>query len=134
MTQIKKLDFSDLFGATVSGLCAIHCTLTPLFFAARPLLQNSAEAHAHGSAFWASLDFVFLVLSLIAVWFSSRHTSHKNIKWILWIGWIFFAAGLLLEQLDFSAAIWLMYIGSITLIITHVQNYRYCKRCKEAAC
>lgn len=134
MSEVKRIDISDMFGAAVSGLCAIHCTLTPLFFAAKPLLDSSMEGHAHGGSFWSALDYVFLVLSVIAVWYSSRHTTHAKIKWILWISWLFFATGLVLEQFDFGPAKWLMYIGSFALIITHLQNYRYCQKCKDGTC
>ena len=32
---------SDLLGIMASGLCAVHCAVTPFFFAARPLLDNA---------------------------------------------------------------------------------------------
>ena len=122
---------SDLLGAFASGLCAIHCTLTPIFFLAKPMLDNSIEIHAHGNSFWTALDYVFLVLSLVAVWFSSKHTSHKAIKWVLWIAWIVFSIGLLSERIHFENGIWLMYAGSITLVIAHIINYRHCRNCKK---
>ena len=123
----KKINRSDLIGAAASGLCAIHCTLTPILFAAKPVLEGTMGVHAHGGGFWAVLDYTFLVLSLAAVWYSARHTNHATIKRILWIAWLVFAAGLLSEPLDLSYGKWLMYIGSVTLVITHLQNYRYCK-------
>lgn len=119
---------SDLLGAAASGLCAIHCTLTPIFFAAKPVLDSTLGEYAHGGGFWAALDYVFLVLSLLAVWYSARHTSHKTIKWVLWVAWGVFAIGLLSEPLDFTHGKWLMYAGSITLVVAHLQNYRYCQR------
>ncbi|MEL6277075.1 MAG: MerC domain-containing protein, partial [Bacteroidota bacterium] len=80
----NKIGRSDLLGVTASGLCAIHCTLTPLLFAAKPVMDTAVGEHAHGSAFWAILDYAFLALSLVAVWYSARHTSHSTIKWVLW--------------------------------------------------
>ncbi len=131
MNFTHKINQSDIFGAAVSGLCAVHCTLTPLFFASRPLLERSFGEHAHGSGFWAALDYVFLFLSLLAVWYSARHTTHKTLKWVLWGAWLVFAIGLLSEPLDFSHGIWLMYAGSIALVLAHIQNYRYCQRCDQ---
>lgn len=130
----RKLSRSDILGATASGLCAIHCTLTPLLFAAKPLLEGTAGGHAHGVGFWAVFDYVFLLLSLAAVWFSARHTSHPTIKWILWAAWAVFALGILAEPLGLSFGKWLMYTGSITLVIAHLQNHRYCRSTEENKC
>ncbi len=130
----KKINQSDLLGAAASGLCAIHCALTPLIFAAKPVLEGAVGEHAHCTGIWAVFDYVFLVLSLVAVWYSARHTGHATIKRILWIAWVVFAVGLLSEPLHLSHGIWLMYAGSITLVITHVQNYKYCQKCKDDVC
>ncbi|MGF1557111.1 MerC domain-containing protein [Paucihalobacter sp.] len=129
-TLIKQKQ-SDIFGATISGICAIHCTLTPLLFAAKPLLQTTVDAHEHASDFWHALDYVFLILSLLAVWYSSVHTNHKTIKWGLWLAWLIFSLGIISEQLHLENGIWLMYLGSIGLIVTHIKNYRFCKKCKS---
>jgi hypothetical protein len=130
MTTIKNLNWSDILGVMASGLCAIHCAITPVFFLARPLLEHSTDAHGDGHGFWSLLDYVFLVVSLVAVWYSSKHTTHKNIKWILWSAWIVFATGLGSEIFSFQYGIWLMYAGSVALIIAHIKNYRFCKKCK----
>ncbi len=128
MNQVKKLDYSDWFGAAVSGLCAIHCTLTPLFFAAKPIWKSTMGEHSH--FVWGMLDYVFLTLSLLAVWYSARHTTHTTLKWVLWASWGIFAVGLLSEPFDYPFGKWLMYAGSIILIIAHVKNYRHCQQCR----
>ena len=117
---------SDLFGAAVSGLCAIHCTLTPLFFAARPLLETSLHDLPHTAAWWASLDYVFLLLSLAAVGYSAHRTDSKAIRVTLWGAWAVFACGLLLEPLEISLAKAMMYAGSAALIVAHLLNHRHC--------
>lgn len=128
MGQMEKLSYSDLLGAAASGLCAIHCALTPVFFAARPVLESTIDKHSHGTGFWAILDYIFLVLSLVAVWYSSRHTNHKVIKKVLWWAWGIFAIGLLSETIHFYYGKWFMYVGSITLVVAHLYNHRYCKK------
>ena len=125
---------SDFLGVLASGLCAIHCAVTPVFFIAKPFIHSSVNYHSHGSGFWAMLDYVFLVLSLIAVWFSSKHTNLKSIKWVLWSAWIVFSIGLLSERIHFENGIWLMYSGSAALVIAHVINYRHCQKCKKESC
>lgn len=125
---------SDLFGAFASGLCLIHCALTPLLFAARPMIDSAIDAHGyghtHGPVFWWMFDFVFLGLSFIAVYFSTRQSGHKLYKTLLWLFFVVFAAGLLSELVHFEMGIWLMYTGSIGLVITHIKNYRFCKQCQ----
>ncbi|WP_422080146.1 MerC domain-containing protein [Ulvibacterium sp.] len=125
--QMEKLSYSDLLGAVASGLCAIHCALTPVFFAAKPVLESTMGQHSHGEGVWALLDYLFLILSLAAVWYSARHTNHIRIKRVLWGAWAVFAIGLLSEPFHLHHGKWFMYIGSITLVVAHVYNHRYCR-------
>lgn len=130
MNQTKKIDYSDWLGAAASGLCAVHCALTPLLFAAKPALAGIVDEHAHGHGLWSSLDYIFLTLSLFAVWYSARHTTHPTLKWVLWIAWAVFAVGLLLEPFELAFGKWLMYAGSFALVIAHIKNYQHCQNCK----
>lgn len=131
---LLKQNKSDLLGALASGLCAIHCAVTPVMVIAKPFMHSSANYHSHGSGFWAMLDYVFLVLSLLAVCFSSKHTTHKTIRWVLWISWLVFTVGLLSEKIHFKHGIWLMYAGSIALVLAHMTNYRHCRNCENESC
>lgn len=131
--KFKKLKNSDFFGVTISGLCAIHCSITPLLFAAKPLLQDTIS-HKNESGIWESLDYFFLVLSLAAVWYSSIYSKLNVIKWALWISWLIFSFGLMSEHYNTTYGIWMMYIGSICLIISHIINHRYCKKCQKEQC
>ena len=119
--------YSNLLGAAASGLCALHCAATPLFFAAKPVLESTVEHHAHGSPFWAALDYVFLVLSFLAVWYSAKNTDHQTLKKILWFGWVLFAIGLFSEPFHLPYGSWLMYAGSIILVVTHLKNFQHCR-------
>ncbi len=123
---------SDILGIIASGLCAIHCAITPLIFLSRPFFGPQVAQHAHGNAFWASLDYVFLVLSLVAVWWSSKHTHFTLIKIGLWSAWFIFTIGLLSEIFHYDFGMWMMYAGSALLIIMHIWNYRYCNACKKS--
>ncbi|WP_299895587.1 MerC domain-containing protein [uncultured Aquimarina sp.] len=130
MYRIEKINYSDWLGVTTSSLCAVHCTLTPLFFATRPILENTLNKHGHGAGFWALLDYLFLGLSLIAVWYSARHTSNSIVKWIFWSAWSIFTIGLLSELFHISYGKWLMYVGSFMLIGMHLLNLFNVKKVK----
>ena len=131
MYRIEKINYSDWLGVATSSLCAVHCTLTPLLFATRPILESTLDKHGHGAGFWTLLDYLFLGLSLIAVWYSSRHTSNSIIRWIFWSAWSIFTIGLLSELFHFSYGKWLMYTGSIALIGMHLFNLFYVKKVKH---
>jgi hypothetical protein len=122
-------NYSNLLGAAASGLCAVHCAATPLLFAAKPILEHATmdHGHAHGSSLWAVFDYVFLVLSFVAVWYSARHTDHRLLKRILWISWSVFAVGLLSESFHLPYSHWLMYGGSIALVVAHLKNFQHCR-------
>lgn len=129
MEIIRNSNYSNLLGATASGLCAIHCAATPLLFAAKPVLEHAATEHGHaqGSPLWAAFDYVFLLLSFVAVWYSVRHTNHRTLKRVLWASWGVFATGILFEAFHLPYGHWLMYSGSIALVIAHVKNYQHCR-------
>ena len=130
---------SDLFGMFASGLCAVHCAATPFFFAARPLLDNAATCSQSGCCSnapwqWAMLDYLFLFISLVAVWYSAKHTTNQLVKFLLWAAWGCFALGLFLEGGAFEFSKWIMYTGSAGLVATHIVNYRYCRTCRAQCC
>lgn len=131
MEITQNSNYSNLLGAAASGLCAIHCAITPFIFAAKPLLEHAhgghEHGHAHGSPLWAAFDYIFLVLSFIAVWYSVRITNHRTLKLVLWVSWAVFAAGILFEAFELPYGHWLMYSGSIALVIAHLKNYQYCR-------
>ena len=123
MNQTKKARYSDWLGASASGLCIIHCMLTPLIFTAKPLYFGMIGQQVHTHGLWPALDYIFLILSLLAVWYSAQNTPHATLKWVFWTAWMVFAFGLLFEPHQFALGHWLMYIGSITLVIAHIKNY-----------
>ncbi len=131
MNLFKKSSYSDWLGVLASGLCVAHCAMIPLIFSAKPVFYGMIDRQVHNHGAWASLDYIFLVLGLLAVYYSARHTAHVTLKWILWLAWGVFAFGLLSEPLELSFGKWLMYASSITLVIAHIGNYRYRQQCKN---
>ena len=124
----------DLVGMFASGLCAIHCAITPFIFVAKPFLNQvvgSSELNcAHAPLAWRLFDFFFLFVSLLAVGYSAKNSDRLAIKRTFWISWSFLFVGLVTAKFFGHA---LMYIGSFALVATHFINFRYCRACLQAA-
>ena len=79
----------------VSGLCLIHCIATPFIFIAQTCTRTCC---AETPVWWKTMDYIFLVVSLAAVWFSAKETSKSWLKIILWINWVLLALVLIFEE------------------------------------
>ena len=69
---------------------------------------------------WDKLDYVFLFISLVAVYHAASHAATRNIKLLLWLFWVFFAIAIVFQPVMH----WMAYIASAGLIGTHVTNIR----------
>lgn len=107
---------SDWMGIASSVGCIIHCLLMPV------LLSGAASFTAHEEYHW--LDFLFLALAAVAVWFSARKTNLLAVRILLIAAWAVFAGSIIWEEtLPFASV--LMYAGSVLLIVGHVLNLRH---------
>ncbi|MEM9888192.1 MAG: MerC domain-containing protein [Bacteroidota bacterium] len=122
---------SNVFGALASGLCLIHCLATPLFFMAQAASHHDHDHHHHGAGWWSGLDYVFLAVSAIAVFYSARNSSLKWMPSALAASWVVLAFLIINEKLHLMhlphEAI---YIPTLSLIGLHLYNIRYCN-CEE---
>ncbi|MDC3301222.1 MerC domain-containing protein [Flavobacteriaceae bacterium] len=115
----------DTIGAIVSTLCVVHCLLTPLLFVA----QSYTATHSHEAPFWwKNLDYLFILISVIAVYESTKKSTNKLIKAGLWMSWIMLFLLILNEKL-----VWIeldeiiTYSVALTLSILHIYNLNYCQ-------
>jgi hypothetical protein len=109
---------ADYIGITGSVLCVIHCLITPVLLLTTSFLQDSTLRVGY-----LSLDYVFIGVNIVAVYFATRHYAPPVIKRSLWGFLILFAVALLLEE---TAPIfeYIAYIASAGLVITHLLNIR----------
>lgn len=109
---------ADYIGITGSVLCIIHCLITPVLLLTSSLFQNSALRVGY-----LSLDYVFIGVNVIAVYFATRHYAPPAIKRSLWGFLAMFSVALLLED---TAPIfeYIAYLASAGLVITHLLNIR----------
>jgi len=123
---------SDYIGSIASGLCAIHCAVTPLLFVAQSC--SSAGCCEASPAWWSAIDYLFIGITLLAVYFSAGNTSKNWMKYALWGSWALLTFLIINEK----AGAWPLaegwkYFSAFALISLHVYNKRYCQ-CATDCC
>lgn len=121
---VEETDRWDKVGVALSGLCAIHCLVTPLLALAVPVLGEMFEQP------WVHILMALFVVPVGLFAFYSGYRHHKK-KYILAMGCVGLAlvgAGLSSPfiGLGFSGHDVLTISGSIFLITAHTLNRRAC--------
>lgn len=109
---------ADYMGIAGSVLCLIHCIATPLLLAGSALTP-----HRHLTIGFLSLDYLFIGVNAIAVFFATRHYAQPAIKRALWGFLLLFTVSLLLEH-TIDVFHYVGYVASAGLVITHLINIR----------
>lgn len=117
-----KTDFlsrkADYIGITGSVLCIIHCLITPVLLMTTALVQDSTLRFGY-----LSLDYIFIGVNIVAVYFATRHHAQPLIRKALWGFLSVFSAAILLEEVNPLFA-YVAYAASAGLVITHLINIR----------
>jgi hypothetical protein len=112
---------SDLLGAWASLICVVHCLALPAVIAVSFLSVELSEEH------WHSLDYIFIVISFVAVLYASRRSSILWIKVGLWLTFGIFTLGLLGHEV-YPWMLWISVSASFALMILHLVNHKSCSR------
>lgn len=122
---------ADKLGIAASVLCLIHCIGTPFLFLATSNLTSCCEAFS----FWYSaLDFIFLLISFLAIYKSIKNSSIAWIKYAMWASWTFLLAVLINEKIQLLSVVEsIIYFPAMMLIFFHIYNLKYCQ-CKTETC
>ncbi|WP_128548762.1 MerC domain-containing protein [Larkinella soli] len=117
-----KADFldrkADYIGISGSVLCVIHCLITPFLLVSSSFLADDAVRVGY-----LSLDYVFIGVNILAVYFATRHFASPAVRVGLWSFLVLFAVAILLE--DFSETFeYLGYAASFGLMSMHLINIR----------
>ena len=125
------IKYSDYVGASASGLCLIHCIATPILF----LSQASLISISNEMLFlWQSLNFLFLAISFIAIYYSVKNSSNSYVKILLFLSWLTLSSLILIELFEIlSIAEFYTYIAATSLSILHIYNLNYCQ-CEDDSC
>ena len=107
---------ADLIGIGGSVLCIAHCLVLPVLVLSGVLVGS--ENH------WESLDYFFVGLAAVAVFFSARRLSHPLIRRGLWLSWVGFSGAILLHE-AYPASLYASLAFSLLLAFFHVASYRH---------
>ena len=122
---------SDIIGSIASFACMIHCIATPFLFIATVCSNSCCET---APFWWICLDFIFLLISFIAVYRSTQTTSKSWMKPTLWTSWGFLFTVIIIEQTGWLNSLeYFKYTAAFTLISFHLYNLKYCQ-CKSEEC
>ncbi|WP_338763659.1 MerC domain-containing protein [Bernardetia sp. ABR2-2B] len=141
-SKIKNLN-SDFIGAMSAFLCIIHCAIVPIlmgihsfYYAGDALVSHTEHSHSHSSlhslnflegSHWHTLDYFFIAITLIAVYFATRRSIVSWVKTGLWSAASLFVISILLEEFIVGIE-YLAYFASALLIVFHFLNQRLDKK------
>ncbi len=111
---------ADYIGILGSVLCIIHCLLMPA------LAFGSTFASHHQHAGMLSLDYFFILVNGVAVYYATRNHKSLPVRILLWGALTIFSVSLILEGTH-PAFAWLGYAGSALLIVGHLVNLYICQ-------
>ena len=132
--MVSNSNSLDRLGIIAGSLCMIHCIMTPFFFIAKAC---STVCCADAPIWWRLIDYIFLAISFIAIYFI---TNKKTLNWIkiaFWVSWFI----LLITTLNHTFLIfdfhkYSTYPPATAIIILHFYHLRFNNNscCNEQNC
>ena len=125
------LQQSDTLGAVASTLCVVHCIATPFLFIIHTCAVGGCKT---APLWWKNLDYIFLLISFLAVLNSVKNTSKKFMKPVLWSSWFALFFLILNEKIQLVVVSEMItYATALSLSLLHIYNMKYCQ-CKTSKC
>lgn len=111
---INKLQkpFSDYLGIISSILCLVHCLLTPAILSFHYVFVKTTSQYE-------MVEYIFLCMSFLAVFFSSKNYNSYAGKIIMWLIFIVFATSIVFHN---HVPAFISYSASSGLILLHFLN------------
>lgn len=123
---------SDILGTFTSVLCLIHCLATPFIFIVQAGTSNCCDIIP---IWWKNMDYFFLIISFLTVYWSTKNTNINWIKPVFWVSYSTLLIVLLNEKLKwFPLAEFAIFIPTISLVYLHLYNKKYCKCSTDECC
>ncbi|MDC1080876.1 MerC domain-containing protein [Flavobacteriaceae bacterium] len=116
---------SDFFGVLTCSLCILHCISAPLILISFSSL-NSENSTPY--LWWSNLDYVFITISFFLVYFSTRITKIKLMKFLFWLSWFALFLIIVNEKTNtFHFSEYITYLAAGLLSSLHLYNLKHCK-------
>ena len=121
----------DTIGIIAGSLCAIHCISTPFLFIAKAC---STTCCADAPIWWIMIDYFFLLISFLTIFFISKNLNIKWLKISFWASWSLLLFSILDHSFDFFFLPKnFIYLPSFLIIALHFYNVKFCK-CQDITC
>ncbi len=121
----------DTLGALTSMLCLIHCLATPFIFISHACCIGELES---SPVWWSNLDYLFLIISFLAVMRSVKNTSKSLMKQAFWFSWVVLFLLIMNEKIQLMRLPEIItYVTALSLAVLHIYNMKYCQ-CKTNKC
>ncbi len=134
MTIFRKNITADTIGAIASTICFVHCIVTPLLFVAKAC-SASCCASAEIPLWWKAIDYIFIVISFIAIYYASKNSTKKWLKFGLWFSWATLLLTLVAESFALSfLPETFIYYPALSIVALHLYNHRFCACTPDKAC
>ena len=128
----NSIIYSDHVGVTANVLCMLHCFATPLLFFSQ---AQSSTLSFETPFLWQSLNYCFLIISLVAVLLSIKNSTKFIVKFFLITFWSFLSFLIINEGLEvFHIPEFFTYLSASCLSLLHIYNLKYCKCTDEGCC
>ena len=132
MNEVQRTIKPDIAGAIVGVLCALHCIATPFLFIAK---ASASTGHVEVPGWYQVFDYLFIVISFIAVFYAAQNSSKEWAKRAFWVGWGVLLLAILNETFELrhlpEASV---YIPALILAGLHLYNRKYCQCADEGCC
>lgn len=121
----------DSLGIMSSTLCMIHCIGTPFIFFAKAC---SATCCSDAPVWWLMIDYLFLIISFCAIYFTINQSTAQWLKISFWIAWITLLTTILLHSFSISILpTYFNYIPALAVVILHFYNMKF-SSCQNENC
>lgn len=118
---------ADHIGAVASLLCIIHCMATPLLFLVKTCAHTCC---VDAPVWWQLIDYVFLVISGLAIYYATKNSTKRWVQIALWSAWVVLLLTFVNEQWKIVALPErFSYLPALIIVVLHFYNRRCCKVC-----
>lgn len=117
VASVMKKSKSDWLGIASASLCVVHCLFTPFLMFI-----------ASNFSWWHEMSYLFLLISFFAAYDASKDSDSNTVIGIIWSSFTLLTTCIIFED-EYRHLHEISYLASLGLIIGHIYNIRYCKKC-----